>query len=372
MSGKPLSIYVHVPFCARRCGYCDFNTYVLRDNGTVDDYLAAAHREIELAALRLGSRPVSTVFFGGGTPTMLSPSQLCELLTHLSQAFDLTQNAEVTIEANPETCNEQILESLLTGGFNRLSLGMQSANEKVLATLDRQHSPNKALEIASLAHRVGFENVSLDLIYGTPGETMDEWRASLEAGLSVNPEHISAYSLIVEERTPLARRIANGEIASVDEDDLADKYLLAESLLTNAGLENYETSNWAIPGRQSKHNLAYWLGKHWWGIGPGAHSHIGRIRWWNVLGPAHYANLLASGQSPIAGEETLSDKQIHEETVMLQLRLAQGVALSELSDSEQARLPLFQERGLISVDERVKTSLAGRLLADAIVRELLD
>lgn len=372
MSGQPLSIYVHVPFCARRCGYCDFNTYVLSDNRIVEDYLAAAHSEIDLAAERLGARPVPTVFFGGGTPTMLSASQLCGLLSHLSQVFELAQNAEVTIEANPETCDEQILESLLNGGFNRLSLGMQSANENILALLDRQHSPAKALEITRLAHRLGFENVSLDLIYGTPGETMDEWRASLEAGLSVNPEHISAYSLIVEERTPLARRIASGEIAPVDDDDLADKYLLAESLLTKAGLENYETSNWASPGHQSKHNMAYWLGGDWWGIGPGAHSHIGRIRWWNVKKPGHYAELLERGQSPVAGEEILIDKQIHEETVMLQLRLAQGVALSELSDSEQARLPIFLERGLISVNERVKTSLAGRLLADAIVRELLD
>lgn len=370
---EALSVYIHVPFCARRCGYCDFNTYVMGAGGTLDSYLRAAHREIDLAAESLGDKQIQTVFFGGGTPTMLAPSQLNELLAHITRVFRLAPNPEITTEANPETCDEQVLESLLAGGFNRLSLGMQSASAKVLAVLDRAHTPNKALEIARLAHRVGCENVSLDLIYGTPGETLDEWRGSLKAALSVNPEHISAYSLIVEGLTPLARRIRAGEINPVDQDDLADKYLLADDVLTCAGFENYETSNWAR-GRehQSRHNMTYWIGGDWWGIGPGAHSHIGRKRWWNVKNPRHYAELLERGLSPAAGEETLSDKQIHEEAVMLGMRLTRGVALSELTETERARLPGFQARGLVSIDERVRATLAGRLLADAIVRDLLD
>lgn len=273
----PWSIYLHVPFCASRCGYCDFNTYVLSAMGddAVAGYLDAAHQELELAADALGDAqpPVSTIFFGGGTPTMLSPVQLGELIDHIRTLWGIDPDAEVTTEANPETLSVEVLAGLLKAGINRLSMGMQSADEYVLTVLDRRHRPGRAVEMAQLARQVGFDDVSLDLIFGAPGENFDSWRHSLDVTLTAEPDHISAYSLIVEEGTRLAGRIRRGELPMTDEDDLADKYLLTEKILTEAGYVNYEVSNWARPrsGRdhRCRHNMAYWLGYDWWGIGPG-------------------------------------------------------------------------------------------------------
>lgn len=374
--GRALSFYVHVPFCASRCGYCDFNTYAPAQlpGMSVRDYVQAAHREIDQAARALSGdgRTVSTVFFGGGTPTMAADDELGGLLAHLRESFGLVPAAEITTEANPETLDERRLENLRAAGFNRLSLGMQSGDEQVLATLERRHSPGRAVQVASWAHRAGFDNVSLDLIYGAPGETMGQWRASLEAALGAAPEHVSAYGLIVEEGTAMARRIQHGRLPAPDEDLEADKYLLAESLLGGAGLVNYEISNWALPGREAAHNMAYWRGDDWWGIGPGAHSHIGVVRWWNVKHPRRYAAMLAEDVSPRAGHEILDEAIGHEETVMLRLRLREGLGLDELTGAERAPLAGLVGRGLVEITgERVRLTLAGRLFGDAVTREVL-
>ncbi|GAA1389531.1 radical SAM family heme chaperone HemW [Luteococcus peritonei] len=375
---SPLSIYLHVPFCSTRCGYCDFNTYTsneLQGTGTAD-YLTAAHAEIDLARRVLGdgTPSASTVFFGGGTPTLLSGAELGGLLAHVREAFGLQPDAEVTTEANPETVTPQLLDELLAAGFTRISLGMQSATPRVLQVLERRHTPGRALEVARMAHRAGFGDVSLDLIYGTPGESLADWRTSLEAALSVEPEHISAYALIVEDGTRLAHQVRRGQVPMTDDDDLADKYLLAEQVLTEAGLEAYEVSNWSRgPEHRAQHNMAYWKGHTWWGIGPGAHSHAAGVRWWNVKHPRAYAAALAEGRSPGAGRELVDPADRRIERVMLELRLADGLPWSVLTDSELRRVPDLVERGLaVITHDNLVLTLQGRLLADAVIRDLLD
>ena len=373
--GRTLSCYVHVPFCAARCGYCDFNTYTPAQlpGMSTGDYARAARREIDLAARALAGdgRALTSVFLGGGTPTMAADDELAGLLEHLRRSFALVPGAEITIEANPETLDERRLANLRAAGFNRLSLGMQSGDERVLATLERRHRPGRAVQAARWAHREGFDNVSLDLIYGAPGETLDQWRVSLETALGAEPEHVSAYGLIVEPGTAMARRIARGELPEPDEDLEADEYLLAEELLGSAGLSNYEISNWARPGREAVHNLAYWRGGDWWGIGPGAHSHLGSARWWNVKHPRRYAAMLAAGAGPRAGHEILDARTRHEETVMLRLRLREGLDMAELSGPERSPLPGLVERGLVTTaGRRVRLTPAGRLLGDAVTLEI--
>lgn len=374
--GRTLSCYVHVPFCAARCGYCDFNSYTPAQlpGMSTREYVRAAHREIDRAARLLvdDDRPLASVFVGGGTPTAATDGELGGLLGHLGEAFGLAPGAEITTEANPEDLDERRLAALRDAGFNRLSLGMQSSDERVLAVLERRHTPGRAVQVVRWAHRVGFENVSLDLIYGTPGETLGQWRASLEAALGACPEHVSAYSLIVEPGTALARRIGRGQLPAPDEDLEADEYLLAEQLLTDAGLANYEISNWARPGREAAHNLAYWRSEDWWGIGPGAHSHLGSARWWNVRHPRRYAAMLDAGAWPRAGHELLDEALSHEETVMLRLRLREGLPLAWLRESERAALPALAGRGLVETDGgRLRLTLPGRLLGDAVTVEIL-
>lgn len=372
-------MYVHVPFCASRCGYCDFNTYVLSSMGpdAVDGYLASVHRELDLAAELLGHMPaVDTVFLGGGTPTMLTTTQLGSIIEHIGSLWGLSDGAEVTTEANPETLDATVLAGLLDAGINRLSMGMQSADESVLRLLDRRHRPGRAVEMARLAREVGFDDISLDLIFGTPGEDVGSWRATLSAALEADPDHVSAYSLIVEEGTRLAARVRRGEIPMTDEDDLADKYLVAEEMLSAAGFVNYEVSNWSRPrgGRdhRCRHNMGYWLGRDWWGTGPGAHSHVNGVRWWNVKRPASYRDLLAEGRLPVGGWEVLTGEERHEETVLLRLRLADGLPLDELEPSERERVDEVVAAGHgIVVDDRLVLTPAGRLLADRIIADLL-
>lgn len=379
LGSTPLSFYVHVPFCLVRCGYCDFNTYTagqLGPGGGRDDWLAAVHAEIDLAARVLGpdAPPASTVFFGGGTPTLMRPGQLAAVLKHIRDAFGLSADAEVTTEANPETVGPNELEALRAGGINRLSLGMQSAVPHVLATLDRLHTPGRALEAVAEARAAGFEQISLDLIYGTPGESERDWQTSLDAVIGADPDHVSAYALVIEPGTSMARRVARGELQPVDEDRQADHYLLAEELLTGAGYHNYEVSNWARSvASRARHNLAYWQGANWWGIGPGAHSHVGGVRWWNLRHPARYSAALASGRSPAQAREVLDAASRRIERVLLEIRLADGLPTDVLTTSEQARLPGLVDRGLtVQAGGRVRLTLAGRLLADAVVRDLLD
>ena len=378
---RPLGIYVHVPFCTTRCGYCDFNTYTAAELGTQPGasrtgYIDAAIHEVELAARVLGPEApvVSTVFVGGGTPTVLPPDDLGRLITAVRDHFGLAADAAVTTESNPESIDSAGLYRLRELGFNRISFGMQSAVAHVLATLDRTHSPGRALQAVAEAKAAGFTNTSLDLIYGTPGESAADWMVSLEAALSAAPEHISAYALIVEEGTRLAARIRRGELPPPDDDDLADKYLIAEERLSAAGHSAYEVSNWSTSAAtRCRHNLGYWRSHHWWGVGPGAHSHVGGVRWWNVKHPSAYASRLAAGVSPAQAREVLSAEDRRVERILLEVRLADGLPTSLLTTGERDRLPDLLIRRLAGIEnDMLILTREGRLLADGVIRNLLD
>ncbi|MFV0407498.1 MAG: radical SAM family heme chaperone HemW [Propioniciclava sp.] len=376
----PLSVYVHVPFCATRCGYCDFNTYTADELGAApgssrDAYLDAVERELALAHQVLGEDvpPVTTVFFGGGTPTLLRPAEQARLLAAVRTALPLADGAEITTEANPESVDADHLGALVAAGFTRISFGMQSAVTPVLARLDREHTPGRVPQVVAWARAAGFASVSLDLIYGTPGETLDEWRASLDAALACAPDHVSAYALALEPGTRMAADIRRGRLPEIDLDHQAAQYELADQLLAQAGMSAYEISNWARPGQECRHNLAYWRSQHWWGVGPGAHSHVGGVRWWNVKHPGTYSQRLLGGGSPAAGRETLSDEQRRVERILLEIRIADGLDLGLLTGSERARISGFVDRDVLTVhDDRAVLTAAGRLLADGIVRDLLD
>ncbi|WP_329387847.1 radical SAM family heme chaperone HemW [Streptomyces sp. NBC_01716] len=383
---RPLGFYLHVPYCATRCGYCDFNTYTateLRGSGGVlasrDNYADTLTDEIRLARKVLGddSRPVRTVFVGGGTPTLLAASDLVRMLGAVRDEFGLADDAEVTTEANPESVGPEYLAELRAGGFNRISFGMQSAKRHVLQVLDRTHTPGRPEACVAEAHAAGFDHVNLDLIYGTPGETDDDWRDSLAAAVGAGPDHVSAYALIVEEGTGLARRIRRGEIPMTDDDEHADRYLIADETLAAAGFSWYEVSNWATtPAGRCLHNELYWRGADWWGAGPGAHSHVGGVRWWNVKHPGAYAAALAEGRSPGAGRELLTAEDRRVERILLELRLSEGVELSLLRPAGLAAAGRALGEGLLSAgpygEGRAVLTLRGRLLADAVVRDLVD
>lgn len=378
LPARGLSVYVHVPFCATRCGYCDFNTYTASELGGLGavDYLTSAHAEMELAGRVLGAAapPVQTVFVGGGTPTLLDARQLGGLVAAVADTFGLAPDAEITTEANPETITPELLDGLLVAGFTRLSMGMQSGVPSVLRVLDRVHTPGGAIRAVEMAQAAGFTDINLDLIYGTPGESLDDWHTTLTTALAARPTHVSAYALIVEDGTRLAARIRHGELGMTDDDDLADKYLMAEEALTGAGFHAYEISNWALEqGYQCRHNLAYWRSDNWWGIGPGAHSHIGGVRWWNLRHPRTYGSALTSKSSPAEAREVLDPTTRHVERVLLELRLAEGLPCAALTASEQGRLPALMNSGLLVLDgDRIRLTLRGRLLADGITRDLLD
>lgn len=375
-ASRPFGFYLHVPFCASRCGYCDFNTYTATELGggaSQASYAETAVGEVRLARRVLDGlgRPVQTVFFGGGTPTLLPATDLGRMLAAVRDEFGLAPGAEVTTEANPESVDPAYLEALLEAGFTRVSFGMQSASSHVLKILDRQHTPGRALQAVNEATAAGFEHVNLDLIYGTPGESLDDWRASLESALSADPDHVSAYALIVEDGTQLARRIRRGELPMPDDDDLADKYVLADEMLSAHGLNWYEVSNWArTEDARCRHNELYWRGDTWWGIGPGAHSHVGGVRWWNVKHPSAYAGRLDAGDSPAHARETLDDETRRVERVLLEIRLSAGLPLDVLDDEGRAAADAMPDLVTRTGDRLVLTD-RGRLLADAVVRDLL-
>lgn len=373
---RPFGVYVHVPFCVTRCGYCDFNTYIPGEAST-DGYVAAVVRELALARRVLGDAapPAQTVFVGGGTPTLLAPAELAAVLDGIREHLGLAPDAEVTTEANPESVDPAALAALREAGFTRISLGMQSAAPHVLEVLERRHTPGRAVEAAREARAAGFEHVSLDLIYGTPGERPEDWRASLEAALEAEPDHVSAYSLIVEPGTRLAARVRRGEVPAPDDDVLAERYEATEALLGAAGLRWYEVSNWARDdAARCRHNLGYWSGGDWWGAGPGAHSHVGGVRWWNALHPAAWAKRLAEGASPAAGRETPDADAARLERVMLGVRLAEGLPLDELGRDARRAAAQAVADGLLErapLDEgRAVLTLQGRLLADRVTLAL--
>jgi oxygen-independent coproporphyrinogen-3 oxidase len=374
---------VHIPFCAVRCGYCDFNTYTATELGggaSQDAYASTAISEVDLAARvleqsGLPARKLSTVFFGGGTPTLLPAEDLARILGAAIDTWGIEPDAEVTTEANPDSVTPESLQLLADAGFTRVSFGMQSAVPHVLKVLDRTHTPTRVPLVVQWARDAGLA-VSLDLIYGTPGESLEDWRFSLETALSYQPDHVSAYALIVEDGTKLAAQIRRGEVPGIDDDDHADKYELADQMISDAGLRWYEVSNWSATAEQAcRHNLAYWRGDDWWGIGPGAHSHVGGVRWWNVKHPTAYAGRLGSGVSPAAGRETLDAETRGVERIMLETRLASGVEVSSLSDAGKHAVAGLIADGLVSPAEAFRgllvLTLKGRLLADAVVRRIL-
>lgn len=373
--GTTFGIYVHVPFCATRCGYCDFNTYTAGELGgaTPDGWLGALRKELALAVASVGARPVDTVFVGGGTPSLLGGSGLAAVLDAVRDNFALTPDAEVTTEANPESTSREFFDEIGAAGYTRVSLGMQSAAPGVLAALDRTHSPGRALQAAREALAAGFAHVNLDLIYGTPGESDEDLRQSVEAALSVGVDHVSAYALVVEDGTALARRVNRGEIARPDEDVLAHRYELLDGWLSAAGLRWYEVSNWSRRDGECRHNLGYWNGGQWWGAGPGAHSFVGDIRWWNVKHPLTYAERLGRDQDPVADFERLDGRDRHVEEVLLCIRLRDGLPVTALTAPEQQRAANAVTDGLLTRNgDRLVLTDRGRLLADSVVRQLLD
>jgi oxygen-independent coproporphyrinogen-3 oxidase len=372
MEQPPLGIYIHVPFCAARCGYCDFNTYVPTAPGQQSEYVDAALLELAQARAVLGGRSVSTIFFGGGTPTLLGASELLRLLDGVAAEFKLAADVEVTTEANPESIDPAALRGLCRGGFTRISLGMQSATPHVLQTLQRVHTPGRAVAAAHEAREAGFEHVSLDLIYGTPGESDADWEQSIDAALSAEPDHISAYGLTVEVGTALAAAVRRGATRPPDDDEQARRYLLADARLRDAGFDWYEISNWARhEGARCRHNIGYWRSHDWWGIGPGAHSHVAGERWWNVLRPAHYAQLLRDGRPPVAGREVLGAQERALELVMLGIRERGGVELDALSAAGASAAMSEVELGRATVvDGRVRLTTDGRLFANVVTQAL--
>ncbi|WP_353987959.1 radical SAM family heme chaperone HemW [Ruicaihuangia caeni] len=380
---RDFGVYVHVPFCRVRCGYCDFNTYTAEElrGARREDYASQAVGELDLASQVLHKagvqrRPASTVFFGGGTPTMLPAAQLAGMLKAVDERFGLAPGAEVTTEANPDSVDERYLHELRDAGFTRVSFGMQSAVPHVLATLDRTHDPARIPEVVAAARAAGLQ-VSLDLIYGTPGESIDDWKRSLGAAIEQAPDHVSAYALIVEDGTRLARQIRRGEVASPSDDLQAEMYELADTELGAAGYEWYELSNWSRDeNSRSRHNLSYWRGQDWWGVGPGAHSHVGGVRWWNAKHPAAYAQRLAAGESPAVGRETLDDETRRIEEVLLRSRLREGVPSAMLTASGRTSVASLIADDLVEARAAFRGTIVltrrGRLLADAVVRALLS
>ena len=376
---RDFGLYLHVPYCKVRCGYCDFNTYTADElRGTSQaSYIDQALQELSLADTVLSDlkikRPISTVFVGGGTPTILPASELVRALHAMRDAFGLAPNAEITTEANPDSIDADGLRELAEGGFTRVSFGMQSAVPHVLRTLDRTHDPARVPRVVEWAKEAGLE-ASIDLIYGTPGESLDDWKRSLDEAISYDTDHISAYSLIVEDGTSMARNIRSGNVPPIDEDLQADMYEVADARLSDAGFQWYEISNWARNGRVSRHNLAYWQGADWWGIGPGAHSHVGGVRWWNVKHPSAYASRLGDGVSPALAREVLDEETRWSERVLLETRIREGMDARILKPAGRAAVAQLIADELVDAKAalagRIVPTLRGRLLADRVARAL--
>ncbi len=384
MTTQALSFYIHIPYCLSRCGYCDFNTYTPAELGQSDlarsdlssRYMRAAIGEIEAAHRILGeSKSVPTIFFGGGTPSLMDPSDIAATIETIARHFSIDGSCEITMEANPDTVDRENLSGFIAAGVNRFSFGVQSAKKSVLEVLERTHAKENVTKALEIAASLGIEDLSVDLIYGTPGESMDDLLESLDFALSLPINHISAYALIVETGTRLARRIESGEIDRPDDDEMAEKYRAIDQRLTECGFDWYELSNWAKPGGHSRHNQVYWRGGHWWGIGPGAHSFVDGRRWWNVKSPIRYIEAIASDQSVEADSEILTEENIRDERIMLMIRLRDGLRSSDLTEEQNEVASRYLDSGSFDRDgwrrgELVLT-VEGRLIADRIVRDLV-
>lgn len=379
-----LSFYVHIPYCVRRCGYCDFNTYTPGElhkgsdsvAGVSQGYVDALLGEIAQSQRELGEREISTIFFGGGTPTLLPADHLGQIISALRESFGLANNCEITTEANPDSVTTESLSELREVGFNRISFGVQSVKSHVLKVLDRTHDATRVGEVVSAARTAGFDSVSVDLIYGTPGESISDFDESLNYALSLPIDHLSAYALIVEQGTKFGAAVRRGDVVMPDDDETAEKYQVLDQKMSSAGFNWYELSNWSKPGHESRHNQAYWVSADWWGLGAGAHSHINGTRWWNLKHPTSYIDAITSRQSPATGAETLTHEEKKIESLMLRIRMREGIKRAEFDSNQQALLDSFLHRGLFDERQwqegRVVLSLKGRLLADQVVRELVS
>jgi oxygen-independent coproporphyrinogen-3 oxidase len=378
VASTPLSFYIHVPYCVKRCGYCDFNTYTPSElNGDLKSvslgYIDQLIKESEIAKSRVQSE-ISTIFIGGGTPTLMEPADFSRLLNHLKSNFGFKKNIEITIEANPDSVSPAKLGALRDAGINRISFGMQSSVSHVLKVLDRTHNPENVAKAVTDAKAAGFDEINLDLIYGTPGESVEDWKSSIKSALSLPITHISAYALILEDGTKLANQVKRKEYEVPDDSETAEKYLIADSEFTSRGFNWYELSNWAKPGSECQHNIAYWKGHDWWGLGPGSHSHINGERFWNIKHPNSYAAALNEG-SPIAGSETLSDEEKESERIMLEIRMPYGIDKASLKSAQLENASQYLEGGELDKDSwqsgRIALTPQGRLVADRIVRSIL-
>ena len=380
---EPLSFYIHIPYCVRRCGYCDFNTYTPAELRVSEDLTKISNNHIDLLIAEADqarasvktTAPIPTIFFGGGTPTLMEPSDLKRVLQHLENKFGFAPDIEITIEANPDTVSKEKLTALREIGINRISFGMQSGVDHVLKVLDRTHNPANVSKVTNWAKEVGFDEISVDLIYGAPGESIEDWQKTIQTALALPITHISAYALIVEAGTKLAGQVKRGEVVIPEDDQTADKYLIADESFTKAGFTWYELSNWSKAGSECRHNIAYWVGANWWGLGPGAHSHVDGVRFWNVKHPAAYQDRLTTGAEPIQEREILTEEQMASERLMLEIRLKSGIAKSSLSAEQIDALESFRIGGALDPDmwaaQRVALTQSGRLIADRIVREIL-
>jgi oxygen-independent coproporphyrinogen-3 oxidase len=378
-----LAFYIHIPYCIKRCGYCDFNTYTPSElqittglKNITNSYTTLLITEIKSARKQVGERAVvPSIFFGGGTPSLMEVEDIKSIISTIGSEFDLAGDIEITLESNPDTVDKDKLEKFYQAGINRISFGMQSAVPHVLATLDRTHNPDNLYQVTKWASEVGFKEISVDLIYGTPGESKSDWQKSIDTALSLPITHISAYALIIEEGTKLAAQIKRGEVDQVDDDLTAEKYLMADNAFTKFGFNWYELSNWSKVNSESKHNLAYWLGKNWWGAGPGAHSHLNGKRFWNVKHPNLYKQKIDANESPVADSEDLKELQIESERLMLSIRLPSGVEKNTLNEQQISDLSGYVKSGHLDKGDwdngRATLTLNGRLIADRIVREIL-
>ena len=378
-----LAFYIHIPYCVKRCGYCDFNTYTPAElkistglEQISNSYIDLLLQEIDSVREQIvGEITVPSIFFGGGTPSLMQPNDIGRVISKIKTEFDLPLNSEITLECNPDTVTKDSLENFKKVGINRVSFGMQSAVSHVLATLDRTHKPENLAQATTWANEVGISEISVDLIYGTPGESITDWQTSIDSALALPITHISAYALIIEEGTKLAAQIKRGEVPEVDDDLVADKYLIADKAFKEAGFEWYELSNWSKPGSESKHNMAYWNGDNWWGAGPGAHSHLNGKRFWNVNHPNLYKERIQNKQSAVADSEVLKKDQIESERLMLLLRLPSGIEKQTLNQIQLSELSEFVESGHLDRANwnqgRASLTLNGRLIADRILRKIL-
>lgn len=379
---RDFGVYIHVPFCTVRCGYCDFNTYTHQDmpGVAIGDYHRLVTSELAWAGevldrAGLPARPVSTVFLGGGTPSLLDPTVIVEILEAVKSTWRLADDVEVTMEANPDSLNLDRLGELVAGGVTRFSVGMQSARPEVLAVLDRTHDPAKVPDVVSAIGEASAQ-VSVDVIYGSPGETLEMWQETLDQVVALGVDHVSAYSLIVEPGTALERRISRGELADIDDDLHATMYDLADDVFSAHGLHWYEVSNWSTsPATRSRHNLAYWTSEDWWGIGPGAHSHVGGVRWWNAKHPTAWAERLTRGLNPAVGREVLDFATRQTEDVLLRIRTSDGIALTDCPEGRESAIAEFIARGLVdgrqALSGRLVLTRPGRLVADYVAKQLL-